>query len=217
MYNLGSKKKLMIFLCVFLVAVVYFAFYKKTQVVDSSKISTSSVIEYLPQYNYRQTINDCAPFNAAAVVRALTKESVDSAEYAKNISWRLPNKYTLPWGLEKQLKENNIVIDVPNLGLATDEERVLFLKEKLSQKEPIIILGKTGSYQHYITIFGFDSSQDIFYVYDSMYDKESDGMTKDVNGDAPGNRNLTTEELLSFWRGGGMFGLYRWYAIVATK
>ena len=36
------------------------------------------------------------------------------------------------------------------------------------------------------------------------------------NGELPGNRTLSSESLLTFWKGGGMYGLYEWYAIVGS-
>lgn len=183
---------------------------------DESKISVSSTINYPPVYNYRQTINDCGPFNAAAIVRALTKNEISSSEFAKNIEWRLPNKYTLPWGMEKQLKQNGVTIEIPNIKALSDEEKILFLQERLSRGKPIIILGERDNYEHYISIFGFDSTKDEFYVYDSLFEKGEEGFTIDENDSLPGNRNFTSEELLNFWRGGGMYGLYNWYAIVAS-
>lgn len=185
--------------------------------IDKSKISNSASLNYPSEFNYRQTINDCGPYNTAAVVRILTNNKVDSADFAKNTQFRLPNKYTLPWGLEKQLKDNGLEIEIPNFKHLADIDKILFLKERLSQENPIIILGQVKNYEHYITLLGFDDNKNEFYVYDSMFDKGENGLTKDANGELPGNRNLTSEELLNFWRGGGMYGLYKWYAIIASK
>lgn len=179
------------------------------------KIPDSFIIEYPSKYNYWQTINDCGPFNVAAVVRALSKQEVSSAEFAKTIEGRLPNKYTLPWGMEKQLKENGITIEIPNIKPFSDEEKIKFLQEKLSEGKPIILLGEQGVFEHYITIFGFNKTKDEFYIYDSMLDGAQKGLTIDKNGEFPGNKNLSSEELLNFWREGDIGGLYKWYAIVA--
>jgi len=186
--------------------------------IDKNQIKTTSLIDYPSGFNYRQTTNDCGPYNTAAVVRAIKKIEVDSQKFAEEIEWRLPNKYTLPWGLEKQLKENEIAIEKPNLRFLSDKEKISFLQQQLSQKKPIIILGETDGFEHYITVFGFDSSKDEFYVYDSLNDKNPtlEGLTKDDNADFPGNKTFTSKELLDFWRGGGMYGIYRWYAIVAS-
>lgn len=200
-----------------LVAGIYFWTNNKAPAIDNSKISVSSIIEYPSGFNYRQTVNDCGPFNVAAVVRALTKEKISSEEFAKNIEWRLPNKYTLPWGMEKQLKENGIVVEIPNIKVLSDKNKILFLQERLSQGKPVIVLGKRDNYEHYITIFGFNGAKNEFYVYDSLFKKGEESFTIDNNDSLPGNRNFTSEELLNFWQGGGMYGLYNWYSIVASK
>jgi hypothetical protein len=214
-----KRSKLILFIIFLAILSLCFWFLKNggAPTIDKNKILYSSIIDYSGEFNYRQTVNDCGPFSTAAVVRALTGKTIDSAEFTKNIGWRLPNKYTLPWGLEKQLKDNGISIETPNLKNLSEEDKILFLEEQLSQKNPVIILGQIKKYQHYITLFGFNDREKTFYVYDSFFDKGEDGLTKDANGDLPGNRNLSFEELLNFWRGGGMYGLYNWYAIVSEK
>jgi len=195
--------------------------YNPPPVIDKSQIKATALIDYPSKFNYRQTMNDCGPFNTAAVVRALKKEEIDPQVFAEEIGWRLPNGYTLPWGLEEQLEENGIVIEKPNLKSLSDEERILFLQQQLSQGKPVIILGdlsETNSFKHYVTVFGFDALKDEFYIYDSLHDKNPglEGMTKDDNAELPGNRTFSSKGLLVFWRDGGMYGMYKWYAIVAS-
>ena len=214
--ELMKVKTLMLSALALSVAGFYFWINTSVPVIDESKISDSSLVEYPSEFNFRQTVNDCGPYNTAALTRALTKLPVDSQEFAKNIGYRLPNKYTLPWGMESQLKENGIEVEIPNLGSLSDEERLEFLFEKLSGKKPIIILGERENYEHYVSIFGFDREKYEFYVYDSLFDKGADGLTIDENGELPGNRTFPGKDLLDFWRGGGMYGLYKWYAIVAS-
>lgn len=214
--KIKSKNLIILGVLIILVAGIYFWTNNKAPVIDNSKISVSSIIDYPQEFNYRQTVNDCGPFNVAAVVRALTKEKISSAEFAKNIEWRLPNKYTLPWGMEKQLKENGITVEIPNIKALSDEEKILFLRERLSQGKPVIVLGERDNYEHYITIFGFNGTENEFYAYDSLFEKGEESFTIDDNDSLPGNRNFTSEELLNFWRGGGMYSLYNWYTIVAS-
>lgn len=195
---------------------LFLHFNKPIAEIDQSKLMASALIPYSSEYNFRQTINDCGPFNVAAMVRALTGEAVDSAEFAETIGWRLPNKYTLPWGMEKQLKENEVIVLIPNVKDLLDSEKLNYLRSELSQKHPIIVLGQQENYEHYITLLGFDKAADEFYVYDSLFEKKEEGFTKDENGELPGNRTLSSELLLKFWRGGGMYGVYEWYAIVGS-
>lgn len=183
--------------------------------IDTSIIQEKMIIDYPREFHFLQTENDCGPFNVAAVTRTLNNKEVSSAEFAENIGWRMPNNYTMPWGLEAQLKEQGIPIELPNLPVFTDKERIDFLHERLSQGKLIIILGAKDTIQHYLTLFGFCRKEDEFYVYDSLMEKASPGLTVDKNGRQAGNRTLSSEELLDFWKGGGMYGKFIWYAIVA--
>jgi len=180
-----------------------------------SIIQDKWTIDYPQEFHFLQTENDCGPFNVAAVTRTLNNKEVSSAEFAKNIGWRMPNNYTMPWGLEEQLKDNGIPIEIPNLPVFTDEERLDFLHERMSQGKLVFILGEKDGIQHYLSLFGFNRQKDEFYVYDSLLEEETVGMTIDENGDQTGNRTLNSNELLKFWSQGGMYGKFIWYAIVA--
>lgn len=185
---------------------------------DPNLIKESAIIAYPSKHNYRQTKNDCGPFNVAAVVRALKDQDVDSTLFAQEIGWRLPNDYTLPWGLENQLKENDIKIEKPNFNLLTDAEKITLLQQHLSLGKPIIILGERDDYEHYVTIFGFNTVTDEYYVYDSLqtFSTDEPDITTDENASFPGNKTFSSNELLTFWRGGGMYGLWEWYGLITS-
>ncbi len=215
-----KRKKLLIFLAVIFILLFdysFFSFRAKPEI-NATAIKESALINYPAEYNYRQTKNDCGPFNVAAAVRALTGKNVDSELFAKEIDWRLPNKYTLPWGLENQLKEHGIRIEKPDFKLLTDDEKIMLIQEYLSKGMLVIILGERDSYEHYITILGFDSNSDQYYIYDSLQSSSSEqkDMTTDKNSTLPGNKSMKSQELIDFWRGGGMYGLWEWYGLVAN-
>lgn len=212
---LSFKFILVLFILIFLSFVFLFWNGDKVSIIKKEKIKNSVLIDYPKEYNYRQTASDCGPFSVSAVVRVIKKEDVKKEEFVKNMKWRLPNGYTLPWGVEKQLKENNLKIRTPNLKNLSDEDKLNFLKEQFSISEkPMIILGERSGYEHYFTILGFNSLKDEFYVYDSFIERGGNGLTVDKNGDLPGNRTYNSKDLLDFWRGSGMFGLYKWYLVV---
>lgn len=183
---------------------------------DSVPLSRA-LIDYPTHWNFRQPTNGCGPYSAAAVMRTFSHEEIDSKLISREMSWRLPNEYTLPWGIEAMLKSHDISISTPILRYLSDESRLLFLELMLSEKHPVILLGELSGIQHYVTILGFDSDLREFYLYDSVYPALGDGMTKDGNGSLPGNQTLSYDELLEFWGKGGMYGFYRWYALVAKN
>lgn len=212
-----NKKHYLILGLIIILISGFLIFQKEPPTITYANIAQASLIDYPEQYNFRQTINDCGPFNVAAVVRTLSQQEVSSATFAEEIGWRLPNKYTLPWGMEAQLKDHGIEIEIPNIKKLSDEEKLDYLKEQLSLKHPITLLGQQENYEHYITLLGFDSKKDEFYAYDPLGKKGEEGFVLDENEALPGNRTLKSSELLEFWRGGGMYGVYEWYGIVSKK
>ena len=124
----GILGALIVFICT-----IYLVFaFQPTPVVNEGLIASNVMIPYPPEYNFRQSINDCGPFNVAAVVRALKREPVSSEDFAESMKWRLQNRYTLPWGLEKQLKENGIKIETPMMYKLSDEDKIKYLEQQLS-------------------------------------------------------------------------------------
>ena len=182
---------------------------------DENTIVDFYTIKYPSEHNYKQVSTQCGPFNTAAVVRAMTSEEVNSILFAEDIGWQLFDLGTLPLGLKHQLEQYNLEVEVARLKSYSNEERLLFLQERLSNGKPIIILGEKDDYQHYVTLFGFNNLEDEYYIYDSWYPEGLEGLVIDDNASLPGNRTLSSKELLDFWQKGGMFGFYSWYALVA--
>jgi len=198
-------------------SIMQISFPKKVPVIpQESNNLDSAFIPYPSGYNFAQTYNDCGPFNSAAVVRALTRENVSSADFAKTITHRIKYKWTLPEGITEQLNLYGITTEIPDLTEYSDNQKTSYLKERLILGRPIVLLIKKEDFQHYITLFGFDSGKNEFYIYDSLMQRLEGGLTKDENGDMPGNKTITTKKLLDMWSGGGMLGKYTWFAIVSS-
>lgn len=192
--------------------------FEQSTLIKPPKIPPEATLLYPSEYNFRQSINNCGPYSAAAIIRIINQESTDSEIIAKNLLIRLPNGYTLPTSLEKELRKHNINVRGETFtgeGIASSVFRIDRLMWHISLGHPIILLGKEKGAQHYITLLGYhkDATQNTFDVYDSWHTKGTEGLTVDDNGDAPGNRTLTQQQLLDFWSGGGMYGFYEYYAI----
>jgi len=203
----------------FLAAVCGAAFIAVTDVfkVDSRLIRPVTMLPFASSYNLLQTYNDCGPYSCAIVVHVLTQAEVNISEFVQGMEWRLPNKTTLPWGLEKLLLHYGIKSETPFLILFSKRERINYLKAQLSSGKPIIILGLKQGMGHYITLLGYRN--DDFYVYDSWHTRnplKSGSYTYDDNGMLPGNLTLSEEELLQFWEGSEKFLFFAWYALVAA-
>lgn len=183
-------------------------------------IKDKTVLFYDSKYNFRQSDLNCGSYAAAAIIRVLADNKINSEEVVDNMRYRLPNKYTTPLGIIQSLKKYGIKSDELFTEKLKPNECLSVLRERLSRDRPIILLGeiKEGEYagfDHYVVLLGFSKEEDEFYIYDSLYAVAESELTKDNNGPLAGNITWTNQELLDFWQGGGMYGLYRWYAIAA--
>lgn len=171
---------------------------------------------YPSSFNYRQTGTTCGPYSVAAVMRIYGYTDVSSEEIASSISYKIPGYGTHPLGLEEALKKLGLTPAAYRLDQSdmSDRGRAAFLKVKLIGNQPVIILGQKNGVQHYVTILGVNVDTDEFYLYDSWLDEGEPGMTVDENGETPGNVTMTADQVLNFWRGGGLYGFYEWYALV---
>lgn len=203
---------------ILIIAVIYFWPRVFTAKYNPDNILPAACKDYPSEDNYAQYGTTCGPFSAAGTVRALTKNEVDSWAYAEEMKGQIGKAGTHPLGVKGQLITNGVSIEVPGLNSLTDEERIEFLQERLSAGSAIILLGeyKNIHYQHYLTVLGFDKDKDEFYIYDSLYYQMNKTHTFDSNGDLPGNKNFSSEELLDFWGRGGVLGFYEWFAIVGS-
>ena len=210
------RTKLLV-ICLFL-ALGYFS-WARLSVSDYNpqNIASSYTIDYPANYHHKQISTYCGPFSVAAVTRILTGKTVDSFEFADNITWKILDKGTHPIGLIKQLEDQGLKVEAPRLRNFSDNERLAFLQERLSQGKPIILLGEKDSEQHYVTLLGFNQKHQTFYIYDSSCKEGQKGFVIDENGLLPGNLTLSRAELLEFWGKGGIYSFYEWYALVASR
>lgn len=183
--------------------------YPPHAVPNATELRAEAQLPYLPAWNYRQSINACGPYSAAAVIRLAKGQNVSSEAIAEATSWRIRG-YTLPFGVASVLRDAGLEVSQYRVRL-TDAEKVAWLKVRLSQGSPVILLVRKDGLLHYVTLVGYNETS--FEVYDSLLSRAEHGLTTDENGEAPGNSTWSNEELLIRWNAGELFGLYQNYAI----
>lgn len=194
--------------------VVLFVYvYPPKAVLDSLESGAEAQLPYLPAWNYRQSINACGPYSAAAVIRLAKGQNVSSEAIAEATSWRIRG-YTLPFGVASVLRDAGLEVSQYRVRL-TDAEKVAWLKARLSQGSPVILLVRKDGLLHYVTLVGYNETS--FEVYDSLLPRAENGLTTDENGEAPGNSTWSNEDSLIRWNAGELFGLYQNYAIVSRE
>ena len=155
----------------------------------------------------------CGAYSVKAVLEAAAKTTsrilkISFIMVAKNIG------IDLGVHLAKVLRNYGLKADAGDIRSLSPAERLHFLKELLSQNTPVMVrIGNgylpSGKYNpiigriigHWITIWGYDDAEQVFYAYDSavapkLYDRYV----------PTGNKQRTYKEMLRDWRG----GLFPW-------
>lgn len=171
---------------------------------------------------YKQTPDNSDSYVASAVIKIISETSVNPEIIAKNTKNKLFQKFYLPLNVFKNLKKYQIKSEELFAYKMKPDERLNLLRERLSRGRPIIILGEhpdiqNESLDNYILLLGFDKDEDEFYIYNPDQEAGEKRLTTDTNGELSGNSTWTSNELISFWQNGGRYGLYKWYAISASK
>ncbi|PIE05230.1 MAG: hypothetical protein CSA76_00110, partial [Spirochaetales bacterium] len=132
-----------------------------------SAIQKGAYIPIDPSIQLRQGLNQCGPYSVRAVINALSGTVVSPDIINKEMKWRLENQMTLPFGLTSVLHSYKINTRHRILLLQNKNQKIRYLKWKISRGHPLILLNMTPKgIQHYFTILGYEN--DNFYLYDSL-------------------------------------------------
>ncbi len=142
-----------------------------------------------PNFFETQGYNECAAYATAYVLRSLGKDTNGDKIY-KNMKYKLPLLGIVPSkGIIDTFKSYNIKATYYKGDINT-------LKMRVSQNIPVILyIGENIKWEHFITLVGYENSSSKIYVYDSLLEDDS-------NGEAPGNKTLTEDDLLKVWDNG---------------
>jgi predicted double-glycine peptidase len=211
--------KLLILLIVFSIIIGLLIFGRALPSFNIKKTSKKYSINSLDlskNIYYRQTINNCAPYSVMAVINVLTQKEIDPETLSKEITWRIYKNLTYPQGVIDLLHKYRIKTNEYNLFRISDEKKVSWLKSKIDERKPVIILLEIRHIKHYFTIIGYDELG--FMVYDSLQEKSKENPRKTIidNGSYSGNRYYTNEKLIELWNAGGYKIFFRNWAVVCA-
>lgn len=210
-------KKIILFLFVGLLgAGVFFTIdsVRRDDRLNGDVVDGSFSYAYPAVWNKRQSSVECGPYSVAAVSRIATGEDIDSNQLYKDARWKIPGIGVHPRGLMAQLHDLGIQYTTPDVRELPFDTKLWVIQQQLNESGPVILLGQTDGFQHYITVLGYNN--DAWYVYDSLQERADSMLTIDENGENPGNVTYTDQELLAFWYGGGVFGFFEWF-MIATE
>ncbi|HOX18122.1 MAG TPA: hypothetical protein PKW82_06665 [Spirochaetales bacterium] len=152
----------------------------------------SAALPWKGSLNIEQTGNSCGPHSAMAAIFVATGATLDPREIDRTIGSRMANGYTWPWGVARFLRANGVTAKIRWHALQPDSDRLTWVRARIADGHPVIVIVGTRRYLHYVTVLGYSGER--FSLYDSL-------KGADLNGAAPGNLDLSATELLAWWKG----------------
>ena len=174
------------------------------------QLDSRVILDKHPNGYHRQGLSFCGGYSAQAILEAYGREVPNHPR--KLYHRRLGRLIGIPSGpsdWEKVFAEHGLQAEPGCAKDKSPEERLNLLKSLLSEHAPVMIRigngygldGKHRRWQqkligHWITAWGYDDAEQVFYVYDSavppnLYDK-----------DIPiGNKKRSYQEMLRDWEG----------------
>ena len=178
------------------------------------KLPEKFIVSKRPKEFLKQGLMHCGAYSVKAVLEAYGKDDKQNPEDYHLSWWRRISGLTSAYTWQKVLRNYGLKADAGDIRSLSPAERLHFLKELLSQNTPVMVrIGNgylpSGKYNpiigriigHWITIWGYDDAEQVFYAYDSavapkLYDRYV----------PTGNKQRTYKEMLRDWRG----GLFPW-------
>jgi predicted double-glycine peptidase len=180
----------------------------------------NNLLNYLVISNeiyYRQTLNNCAPYAVMGVINILTGEKKDPEILAKETKWRIIKNMTFPQGVVDLLHKYKIKTKEYSLKIYPNDEKIVWLKNKIDNGNPVILLVKVKNIQHYFTVIGYDENG--FMLYDSLQEKQNENTMKTIidKEEYVGNRYYRNNEIINLWNDGGYKIFFRNWAVVCIS
>ncbi|MDR2924194.1 MAG: C39 family peptidase [Treponema sp.] len=219
--KLFSKTRVKIFFIIVLGVFVFCVLFLRAIPSFGIKFNKNDILinflEISDKIYYRQTLNNCAPYAVMGVINILTGEIKDPEALAKETRWRIIKNMTFPQGLIDLLHKYNIKTREYSLKIYSDDEKTIWLKNKIDNGNPVILLVKVKNIQHYFTVTGYDEHG--FMLYDSLQEKQNENTRKTIidKEGYSGNRYYTNSEITSLWNNGGYKIFFKNWAVVCGK
>lgn len=156
----------------------------------------------------KQGVSHCGAFSVKAILSAYGKDTrTDPRQYHLNWFGRITGSTLSRSYWARALSTWGLSAHVANAGTLSREDRVQFLKQLLLHGSPVMLLIGNGylpsgrympllgkMISHWITLWGYDDSKGVFYVYDSCVPQQRHDQDVPV-----GNARRTYTEVLRDW------------------
>ena len=190
-----------------------------------NKLSTRVVLSIRPKEYLKQGPIHCGMYAIKGILSAYGLDRHKNPEdYHPNFVGKITGT-TLPWTFPQVLRKYGLRAEI-KLAQDSKEDKINLLKTFLQKDQSIVLLigngyRQNGDYSlhrakfslHWVTLWGFDDSERVFYVYDSAVPKDK------YDKDTPiGNKKRKYEDVVRDWGAGIIsFGFWKYLYISVTK
>lgn len=187
---------------IFILSVISFFLLKNKDihVVFSSPYSDKkqSILNWSDELNLQQSHNACGPYSAMAYAFLSSGIKISPEKINREIGGRHGDGLTYPWGITNYLNQHGNEARSFYLGFLSESEKINWIKNKIIEGRPVIVLIGTSEWGHYITILGYKN--DVFFKYDSYF-------PEDLNGEEIGNASVYMKDVIAGMEGMRFHGI----------
>ncbi len=148
--------------------------------------------------NLEQSYNACGPYSTMAYAFVKSGVIYDPETINREIGGRHGDGLTFPWGITDYLNLHNAEAHLYFLGLLSKQQKISWIKSKIDQGHPVIVLIGTAEWAHYLTILGYKNG--LMHKYDSY-------LSGDQNGEVIGNSDADADWIVDGIEGVRFHGL----------
>ncbi len=175
-----------------------------------NKLLSRFIVSRRPNEYLKQGPSHCGVYSVKAVLEAFNKVTrIKPEDLHTNWISRITGAVFHPDYLVHMLESYSLVAKVGTVRYLSDNKKIMYLKSILSKNTPVIMMvgngyQRNGEYSrlkaaivgHIITVWGYDDSERVCYLYDSAVPK--DHYSKKI---PIGNIKRTYKQVLRDWHG----------------
>ena len=153
-------------------------------------LNKQAMLPWSDDRNFVQTGNTCGGHALMAFLYSFRGEKRNPYYLYEKIDEKDKIGYMYFWGLTRYMQRNGIKGKNYYMNLNSRSEKETWIKGRIAQKIPVILLIKNNKALHYITILGYSENE--FYIYDSL-------QRQDQNAEMPGNITEPIPDVFDNW------------------
>jgi hypothetical protein len=160
-------------------------------VINSNElIQEKALLPWDNDRNFVQTGNTCGGHALMAFLYSYRGEKRNPYYLYEKINEKDQIGYIYFWGITRYMHKNGLKGKSYYMNLYSRAAKEAWIKGKIANKLPVMLIIQNGKALHYITLLGYSESE--FFIYDSL-------QKRDQNEEMPGNMTIRISDVLNKW------------------